>query len=331
MSNIDVERSKAREAFIQARKQARRHQLGAKLRGEGGQLLPFDAVRTELRLNNPMYRGIQEIPIAQIIGSVGRYREFTRDFLPLNDNLRDRWITVETLAASTGWPPIELYQVGDVYFVKDGNHRTAIARSMGLSTIEAHVWAFPKDLELDPSAPLDNILIQLGERSFESQTGLRELFPEHTIRFTAPGRYNELFAQIEALRQKLQIIDNEPKLFKDTVPFWYEMVYLPTVQIIHESGMMASFPGRTEADLFVWMSKHREQLADLYGDYDSLSDLAAILIDLYEESVLSKATRSVKRLVGVDTLPVLVEPEEARPQLAAEQQVIEPGIVDSAE
>ena len=79
------------------------------------------------------------------------------------------------------------------------------------------------------------------------------------------------------------------------------------------------------------MSKHREQLADLYSDYDSLSDLAAILIDLYEESVLSKATRSVKRLVGVDTLPVLVEPEEARPQLAAEQQVVEPGIVDSAE
>lgn len=316
--NNSTTRNQARETFRLARKQARRQQLGAILRGGGEQLLPFEAVRVELRLLNPMYRGIQEIPVSQIVGSVGRYREFTRDFLPLNDNLQARWITVETLTASTGWPPIELYQVGEVYFVKDGNHRTAIARSMALPTIEAHVWAFPEELGVDPDAPLDDILIQLGERTFEARTGLRNLFPGHTIHFTAPGRYNELFAQIEDLRQKLEFVDDEPKLFADTVPFWYEMVYLPTVQIINESEMMATFPGRTEADLFVWMSKHRDRLADLYGDYDSLADLAAMLTERYYEGVLSKAARQAKRLIGVDALPELVEPDVARSQLEAE-------------
>jgi hypothetical protein len=318
--NDSNNRNSARETFRQARKQARRHQIGAKLRGDGDQLLPFEAVRSELRLMNPMYQGIHEVPVGQIVGSIGRYREFTRDFLPLNDSLQDRWINVEALAASTGWPPIELYQVGDVYFVKDGNHRTAIARSMGLPTIEAHVWAFPEELHVDPTAPLDDILIQLGERTFETKTTLRELFPRHSIRFTAAGRYSELFAQIEALRQTLEIVDDEPKSFIDIVPFWYEMIYLPTVQIIYESELMTAFPGRTEADLFVWMSKHRDRLADLYGNYDSLAELAAILIDRYQEGLLSKATRHAKKLDGVEALPSLVEPDEVRPQLEAELQ-----------
>jgi hypothetical protein len=317
--NKNVDRGLALQTFHQARKQANRQQLGAKLTGTEKQLLPFDAVRAELRLKNPMYKGIVEVPLEQIVGSIGRYREFTRNFLPLNDGLKERWVGVETLAGNMGWPPIEVYRVGDIFFVKDGNHRTAVARQMGLPTIEAKVWDFPEDIHIDPNASLDTILIQLGERTFQASTNLDELYPDHGIRFTAPGRYNELFAQIEDFRQKLELIDGEEKTMEETVPFWYEMVYLPTIQIIDESELDELFPGRTQADLFVWISKHRTELGDLYGDYDNLADLVLILADRYSESPLGRLARRAKQLVGVETLPELVEPEEARIQLEIEQ------------
>jgi len=103
-------------------------------------LLPYDQVREQLRLYSRRFRGLQEVPLDQIVGSVGRYRDFTRTFLPRSDDLRERWATVEDRVKEGGLPPVELYQVGDAYFVRDGNHRVSVARVQGAPSIEAYVW-----------------------------------------------------------------------------------------------------------------------------------------------------------------------------------------------
>lgn len=299
----------ALQHFSQARRQALRETLSSRLTGRDPHLLPFEAIRAQLKQKNPLYQGIQQVPLSQIAGSVGRYGEFTRHFLPLHNSFRDRWVRVEALAHSReGWPPVELYRIGDVYFVKDGNHRVAIARQLRVDSIEAAVWTFPVEVELGPQDRLDDVLIRFGERSFMEQTHLDEMVPDHGIRFTTPGRYLELLAQIEELQKKLELIDEAPISYEEAVLAWYELVYLPTVQIINEASLLQEFPGRTEADLFVWLSLMREQLAEVYGSDCHLEDFARALAADYGAGRLGRLRRQVGRLLGHDAPAPLEEP-----------------------
>lgn len=307
MSDFVNPKLHARQRFEQARRQAARAQMAARLTGEDINLLPFEAIRTNLQQQNPHYRGIAEVPLDAIVGSVGRYKTFTRKFLPLTNSVEERWVAVDALATGVGWPPVELYQVGNIFFVKDGNHRVSVARQLKMDKIEAHVMAYPVDFEINPTDDLDHIFIQLGEQNFMDKTGLAERFPDHNIHFTSPGRYTELQAQIHNLRQILARIDGEEMAWETAVDAWYEMIYLPTVQIIQDSTLLADFPGRTEADLFVWLSQHRERLEERYGLHENLADLAQFLADEYREAGLPRLTRQVRRLLGSNSLPPLEE------------------------
>lgn len=307
MDNILVRQTAIRN-FEQARRRAWREQLSARLTGRDSHLLPFEQIRAKLKQKNPMYRGLQAVPLAQIAGSVGRYKEFSRHFLPLHDSFRQRWIDIEALAVSRGWPPVELYQIGDVYFVKDGNHRVAVAQQLAMDTVEAHVWAFPEEVRVGPEDKLDELLIRFGERRFLELTGLDQIRPDHQLTFTTPGRYTELLAQISDLHEKLNHIDGKTLPYAEAVAAWYDLIYLPVVQIIHDARLLEQFPGRTEADLFVWLSLFRAQLGDRYGDYDNLEELARALASEYGEGGLDKITRQVRRLFGQEALPPLATP-----------------------
>ena len=270
-------------------------------------MLPFDPVRAELRQQNPFYHGVQEIPLDLIVGSVGRYREFTRRFMPLSDSLVQHWANVDLLTTRTGWPPIDAYLVGGVFFANDGNHRVSVARYLEMSSIEAHVWEYPVSVKINPDDSLDDVLIRLGQQNFVEKTNLDDLLPDHTIAFTTPGRYSELLAQIHEFQQKLAIIDGTAVSYEDAVAAWYEMKYLPTVQIIRESTLLEDFPSRTEADLYVWLSLYHDKLGNLYGDYENLAELAQILVDHHKESSNERVTRHVRRLLDQQTLPPLTE------------------------
>ncbi|HRO23536.1 MAG TPA: hypothetical protein PLR07_04445, partial [Promineifilum sp.] len=129
--------------------------------------------------------------------------------------------------------------------------------------------------------------------------------PEIDIHFTIGGRYPELQAQIEELRQKLEFIDEREVSFEEAADAWYELVYLPSVQILRQSGLIEAFPGRTEADLFAWMSLHREKLRETYGDFENLSGLAQSLMETYKEKPATRMTRRVRSLFGGTELPRL--------------------------
>lgn len=294
----------AKKHFEQARRQATRKQLSAWLSGSKDTLLPFETIRSQLNSEHPHYEGLQSVPLNKIVGSVGRYKDFTRHFLPRSNSMQDRWVNVEALAVERGWPPVDLYRIGDVYFVKDGNHRVAIANQMGNDTIEAHVWGYPEELSISPEDSLGEVFIRMGERNFLDKTGLDESCPHHNIHFTIPGHYTELLAQIHELREKLALIDEEEMTFKEAAEAWHEMVYLPTVQIIRESSLLERFPGRTEADLFVWLSIHRQELSELYGE-GSLAEWVEILAEQHKEGKLTKFIRKVRGMLGGDERPPL--------------------------
>jgi hypothetical protein len=92
---------------------------------------------------------VSDIPLDKIVGSVGRSREFTRTFRPRREEIRARWQRVFTFVhSSCGLPPIEVYQVGDIYFVSDGHHRVSVARQIGLKVIEARITEFVSPIRL---------------------------------------------------------------------------------------------------------------------------------------------------------------------------------------
>jgi len=308
--NMDA-RYIAQNEFDKARRQAEMTRLTSWLLGQDARLLPFEIIRRNLRQQSPLYRGIQDVPIEKIIGSVGRYDEMTRAFLPLNDGLRERWIKMAELARSEGWPPVELYKVSDAYFVRDGNHRLSAAHQLGYPTVEAHVWEYPDDIVIDSTDSLDTVLNRFRERLFLEATGLKERYPDYDIVFTIGGRYPEFLAQIEDLRQKLSLIDERDVDFQEAADAWYELVFLPSVQIIRESGLLEAFPGRTEADLFAWLSFHRDRLREEYGDFENLADLAQTLMKVYRETPSARVGRQVRRLLGGDTLPPLAGLEQS--------------------
>lgn len=296
-------RLQAISTFADARRMASLEQLSSRLTSRDSSLLPFEAIRAELRQQSPRYRGTKQVPLDQIVGSVGRYKDLTRRFLPLNNNMRERWVSVAALATTTGWPPVDLYKVGDVYFVRDGNHRVSAARMMKLPAIEAEVWEFTEDVKIGPEDSLDEILIRLGERNFFELTGLKLRYVDCSIRFTSSGRYVDLLAQIEALRATLAALDEQPFSRPEAAAAWYEIVYLPTVQIIRDEGLLSEFPGRTEADLFVWLLAMREPLQEVYGEQESLAALAGLLAVHCRESVLKRTAQRLRLLLDKNAPP----------------------------
>jgi uncharacterized ParB-like nuclease family protein len=258
-------------------------------------LLSFEEVRKNLRLGQKDYKGIHDIPLRQVRGSVGRYRDFTMTFLPRTETMRQRWERVSSVVIASGLDPIDVYQVGDAYFVLDGNHRVSVARSAGMKTIQANVWEFSTPVGLSAHADLDELLIKTEYADFLASTHLDQLRPEQRIELSTPGRYRELEYQIALYREALEKIDGVSISRDEAVTAWYDMIYTPAVQIIEQSGIMDRFPGRTEADLFAWIWRHHQHLPQRYQG----RSLAATVDELMKHSQRSLPHRLFSALAGV--------------------------------
>ncbi len=293
--------SQSREKWNQARRHAFYQRLSSALglTRQPVSLLSFEEVQQKLRLTQSAYRGLQQVPLSQIVGSVGRYHDFTRTFLPLVEGDGQRWRRVAELQFDSGLPPIELYKVGEAYFVKDGNHRVSVARQFGMQTIEAYVWEYQTPVGgVSAEAELSELIVKAEYRAFLDHTELDITQPDQNIILTEPGMYPELELEIELYRENLERIDGEPRSYRDAASAWYDMIYTTAIEIIKESGVLDQFPGRTEADLYVWVSRHRKELAERYGGQISLRDAVAQIAETHHrpgpvERVMQSAARSV--------------------------------------
>ena len=250
----------AREDFRQARQQAALQSIVARLRGQSVKLLAYDEVVKMLRPTGRSDRGPRDIPLDAIVGSVGRYTDFTRTFLPLKDSDEQRWAKVKVAVDEQdldALPPIEVYQIGKAYFVKDGNHRVSIARQKGYAYIHALVTEVRTRVPLTPDIQPDDLIIKAEQAAFLDYTRLDEHRPGADLSVSMPGQYPKLEDHIEAHRYLQEIEQGRDLPFKDAVCTWYDDVYLPVVRAIREQGILRYFPERTEADLYLWLSDHR--------------------------------------------------------------------------
>lgn len=248
--------------------------------GHNMHLLSFDEVARKLNLKDANYLGLREIPLENIVGSTGRYTDFTRHFLPRGSDHRDkeRWRKIYTLAVTgRGFPPIDVYKVDQVYFVKDGNHRVSVARKLGWDTIQAHVTELPTPISLTPDVESDELLIKEECAYFLERTHLDQTRPDSKqhIDFTEPSGYERLLRHIELHRMLLekergQPLDDDPNTsFQLAAADWYDHVYLPMLEAVQQMDVIKHFPGRSESDLYMWLIKHQAALREQH-DFDKV-------------------------------------------------------------
>ncbi|GHG15536.1 transcriptional regulator [Deinococcus indicus] len=274
-------------AFDQAKHEVERarflgdvRDLLAILRRQPNELLPFEWVR-HLAPDGEFQRGLQTIEVDHIIGSVDRYREFDRHYLPKERHLDERWIGVRSAQLQgKELPPIQVYKVGDLYFVKDGNHRVSVARRQGQKYIDAYVIELHVAVPPEEDDTLKTLIIKGEYAQFLKATNLDRTVPGHrAIRFTTPGRYERL---LEHIRTRQYFLDRKPEraglppvTFEEAAESWYHRLYARIVENIEKHDVMTRFPGRTEADLYLWIMDHRYFLTQKYG-HDVGSEEATI-------------------------------------------------------
>jgi hypothetical protein len=304
--------------FERARHRAFLNDVRALLRRQSNDLIPYHEVRRRLQPEGETYRGIQEVPIKHIVGSEDRFRDFDRAFLPRQTHTAGRWKNIDrAFLNDVILPPIQLYKMGNVYFVKDGNHRVSVARERGAEFIDAEVIESHIRAPLYAAMTPEQLLIQVEYAEFLRKTNLDRLRPGHDIRPTALGRYDEIWEQIGVHQALLSDAAGSPVPIEQAVEDWYDHVYLPIVQVVDERGAMRRFPKRTRADLYLWIMAHRDVLAEQQGRTLSPLDSALDYVDeLDRDRAPAEMIRDAFRLPSRFMRRLLANPEDDMPMSA---------------
>lgn len=297
--------SSALSDFRRARRRAATRELLARFGGRSQDLLSFEEARRAIGTSAQSSRGLQEIPVDAIVGSVGRYEDFTRDFLPRKSIAAGRWASIRAATERRGMPPIEVYKLGDVYFVQDGHHRVSVAKEVGALTIDAYVTEISTKAPLSPEDDAHDLILKAEQAEFRDEMQWSKLEPDLDISFTEPGRYRDLREHIAVHRYFMGQEQGREIPISEAVQHWVETVYKPAVKAIRRWGLLRDFPERTEADLYLWLMKHRSELTQQLGWELNPEESAADL--LYRVSrrpvrVLKRIWERFVDLITPDTL-----------------------------
>jgi hypothetical protein len=269
---------RATEDFSKARGRAILSRIQHFMNTDKDKLLSFNDVKEILKPKNQTYMGMRTVPINLIVGSEGRYRDFNKYFLPKSDHLKSRWVRVdEAHIRDIILPPIQLYEIGGVYFVRDGNHRVSVARSQGIEMIDAEVISLSSEITIDPSMTTDDLrerIIDVEKKAFYEKTDFGKYTACYDLDFSMPGRYDVIYNHILVHKYYLNQDVSEEIPFSEALISWYNPVYEPIIKIIKDERLYLNFPGRTPGDLYVWIVKHWDFLKKKYGIQYSIPDAA---------------------------------------------------------
>ena len=252
--------------FSRARLKGFLNRIGCMVFGRPSELLSYEQVKECLHLGGPIYRGVQTVPVSAIVGSLNRYRDFDRAFLPVKNGTANRWENVDlAYYQHKELPPVLLYKVGQVYFVVDGHHRVSVAREQGQDDIEAEVRECTSKVNITPDLKPEDLVI-LGEKvDFLERTRLDKLRPRAKVRLTIVGGFDRMAEHIAVHRYFMGMDLKRAATDEEAVVHWYDTVYLPIVKVIRQSKILSEFPERTEGDLYLWVLDRQQYLAEAEG------------------------------------------------------------------
>jgi hypothetical protein len=259
--------SRVRADFSKARFKSFINQAMAVLSGQSpATLLSYDEIKEKLHIGGPIYRGVKTIRVDQIVGSLNRYHEFDRAFLPKEDQLASRWQKVDrAFYQEINLPPVVLYKVGDVYFVVDGHHRVSVAREQGQTFIDAEVRECATRVNITPNIKTEDLEILGSKVQFLERTALDTIRPEAYIKLTIPDGFERMLEHIAVHRYFMGLDMLRDISEQEAVAHWYDKVYMPIVEVIRRSDILKDFPDKTEGDMYMWTLDHQHYLSKEQG------------------------------------------------------------------
>ena len=211
------------------------------------------------------------IPVDRIIGSEGRYHDFTLAFYPKKEMLRNRWQSVDDAHHDyVILPPISVYKLNDCYFVRDGNHRVSVARMQGVEFIDAEVVELDSQIKLEPGLTQRQIrkrVVDYERSRVIEEYHLDKIMDMELLKFSAPGMYPEMINHILVHKYYINQDKKEEISFEEAAKSWYDHVFVPIVMQIRHDHLLVSFPGKTYGDLYLWIVRHWD---DLKNDTDGV-------------------------------------------------------------
>jgi hypothetical protein len=250
----------AQTDFSRARRRGVLERLAARLRREPADfhlILPFEEVVQALGYRGERRLGLQTIPLDSIVGSVDRTRDFDRRFRPTSRRTRKRW---ERMATATrrgeAFPPIDVYRIGEVHFVKDGHHRVSIARAQGLPDIDAYVTEALTELGAEKTITLRDLPLKSHQRLFFERVPLPGDARER-ITLSDEQRFAMLAEQVEAWGFRLIQERREPLDRPEVAELWFREEYEPVVAMLREADLIGK---QTETEAYMKISGLRYML-----------------------------------------------------------------------
>jgi hypothetical protein len=249
----------AQNDFQRARRRSALARLSGRLRREPtdvGLILPYEEVVSALGYLGERRIGLRTVPLDPIVGTVDRTRDFDRGFRPTTTHARGRWEGI-ALAMRRGesFPPISLYQVGEIYFVRDGHHRVSVARALGRDVIDAHVTEVHTRVGADRRITVADLPMKGHERLFAERVPLSPA-ARSEIRLSDPWQLASLAEGVEAWGFRLMQHCDEHLSRDDIARLWFEDEYRPVVAMIREAGLVG-WGTETEAYIRIVTERYR--------------------------------------------------------------------------
>lgn len=291
----------AESDFARARNKALFNEIQHLLTPEEAAMISLKAVRKVIKTQSETYIGMKVIPIDKIVGSEGRYKDFDNQFFPKRSIIRERWEHVdEAVIKDIVLPPIKVYELGGLYFVRDGNHRVSVAKAKGVEFIDAEVVSLQTEIKLSPARTLDGMMRQIiayEKRNFYFETNFGDITDYWVLDFSTAGQYDVIYNHI--LTHKYFINQNQ----KDEIPMedailsWFNNVYLPVVTTIQKYRIMKYFRKNTVSDLYVWIIKYYDELKKKFGDELQLDQIVHEIKREKKFSIITRARNFIKRYI----------------------------------
>jgi hypothetical protein len=255
-----VERSEAATFARARRRRPYRRLVNVIRRAKPADLLSLDEATRRLRPFARTYVGMRAIPLDGVVGTDSRSSDFDRSFLPRRADMGLRWHRVEGAFPDGVFPPIVAYKLGDAYFVLDGHHRVAIARQRGMQWIDADVTELRTRWRLSPDTDVVELIHAEQERIFFEESGLDRVRPDLAVRVSRPVGYVELLETIQLHGYHAMLAAGRALGRAEIAAAWLEQVYEPAVEAIRRETLERDFPGASDADLFLYVWRHRREL-----------------------------------------------------------------------
>lgn len=287
--------------FFRARNKAFINEVTHVLDPKEASLISFNDIKEVIKPQNETYVGMQTIPISKIVGSEGRYKDFDNQFLPKRNFIKDRWERVDdAVIKDIILPPIMVYELAGLYFVRDGNHRVSVAKSKGVEFIDAEVVSLKTEIKLKSTKSPKEIIKQIinyEKRNFYFETSFGEITDYWNLNFSLTGQYDIILQHILTHKYYINQKHSEEVSMEDAILSWFQCVYTPVIAIIEKYRLVHYVKGHTTDDLYIWLMNCYSNLKEKYGNEIAIDEAVRDFKKTYKLSLFRTVTNFWNKLL----------------------------------